>query len=160
VRDVEDGEFGDALRVEERCTPGDGGAPIMTGEKDFLLAELVGDGDDIRNEFGQCVRSNAARFAAEVVSALVGHDDAKACGCEWLDLFVPSVAKFRETVKQYDHGATLGARGDGVQLYCVVLKEDGFQGKWPRGEILPAKARFLRAQNCILRNTEGPCPVN
>ncbi len=52
MRDVKDGEFGDALRVEERCAPGDAGAPIMTSEKDFLLAELVGDGDDIGDQFG------------------------------------------------------------------------------------------------------------
>ncbi len=67
-------------------------------------------------------------FAAEIITALVRHNDAKACGCERLNLFVPSVPKLREAVKQYDRRAVLGAGGDGVQLYCVVLKVNGFQG--------------------------------
>src|SRR5216683_286560 len=77
MRDVEDGELGDALRMQQSSAPGDGGAPIMSREKDFCLAELIGDGDDVGDEFGERVISNAEWFAAEIVAALVGDDGAK-----------------------------------------------------------------------------------
>jgi len=51
MRDVEDGELRDALRMQEVGVPRDGGAPIMSGEKDFLLAELLGDSNDVGDEF-------------------------------------------------------------------------------------------------------------
>ncbi len=51
MRDVDDGELGDALRMQEGGAPGNGGAPIMAGEKDFFLAELVGNGNDVRDQF-------------------------------------------------------------------------------------------------------------
>src|SRR5229473_3588144 len=39
MRDVEDNELGDALRMKQGSAPGDGCAPIMSSEKDFFLAE-------------------------------------------------------------------------------------------------------------------------
>jgi len=60
VRDIEDYQLGDALRMEQRRAPGDGSAPIVTYQEDFLLAELISNGDDIRDEFRECVRSDAS----------------------------------------------------------------------------------------------------
>src|SRR2546425_6252447 len=41
VRDIEDYEFGDALRMNQRRTPCDGSAPIVTYQEEFLPAELI-----------------------------------------------------------------------------------------------------------------------
>src|SRR5258708_35125450 len=51
MRDVENGEFGDALWMQESRAPCHCGAPIMSGEKDFFPAKLIGDGDDVGGEF-------------------------------------------------------------------------------------------------------------
>ena len=51
MRDVEDGELGDALRMQEGGAPGNCGAPIMAGQKDFFPTELIGDGEDVGDEF-------------------------------------------------------------------------------------------------------------
>ena len=51
MRDVEDDELGDALRMKQGGAPGNRGAPIMSGEKDFFLAELVGDRNDVGDKF-------------------------------------------------------------------------------------------------------------
>ena len=99
MRDVEDGELGDALWVEEGDAPRDGGAPIVAGEEDALLAELVGDGEDVGSEFGERVGGGATRFAAGVVAALIGDDDAEAGVGERLDLFVPGIPEFGEAVE-------------------------------------------------------------
>src|SRR5439155_1180904 len=49
--DVLDGELGDALRMQEGGAPGNCGAPIMAGQKDFFPTELIGDGEDVGDEF-------------------------------------------------------------------------------------------------------------
>src|SRR5258708_27336208 len=51
MRDVEDEQLGDALRMKKGGAPGNRGAPIMSGEKDFFLAELIGDSNDVRDQF-------------------------------------------------------------------------------------------------------------
>src|SRR5712692_11477910 len=100
MRDIEDNELGDALRMQERGAPGNGGAPIMSGEKDFFPAELIGDSDDVGDEFSQSVGCHAGGFAAEVVAALVGYDDAKSGGGQRLDLSAPAIPKFREAMEK------------------------------------------------------------
>ncbi len=51
MRDVENGEFSDALRMQESGAPGNGGTPIVSGKEDFFLAELIGDGNNVGDEF-------------------------------------------------------------------------------------------------------------
>src|SRR5215467_12287073 len=97
--------------------PRDCSAPIVTSEKDFLLIKLVGDGDDIGDQLVERVSSDSGRFAAEIVPALVGHNDAKTCGGERLDLLPPPVPEFREAVQQHNHRAVLGAGIDCMQPY-------------------------------------------
>src|SRR6266480_52243 len=63
--------------MQQGAAPGNGGAPIVSGEKDFSLAELIGDGDDVGNELRHGIRRDADGFAAEVIAALVRDDDAK-----------------------------------------------------------------------------------
>ena len=50
MRDVEDGEFNDAIWMEEGEAPGNGGAPIVAGEEETRLIELISDGEDIGGE--------------------------------------------------------------------------------------------------------------
>ena len=78
MRNIQDGEAGDALWVEQSNAPGHSGAPIVAGEEDTIPAELVGNGDDVGDEFRQSIGNDASGFAALVVAALVGHDDAEA----------------------------------------------------------------------------------
>jgi len=114
MRDVEDGELGDALGVEESDAPGDGGAPVVTGEEEFFGVELAGDDQDVGGEMREGVVGGAARFAAEVVAALVGDDDAEAGGGEGLDLLVPGIPEFGEAMEENREGAVWRAGSDGV----------------------------------------------
>jgi hypothetical protein len=116
VRDVEDSELGDALRMEERDAPRDGGAPIVAGEEEFLRAELIGDGENVGSEFGESVVSGATGLAGGVVTALVGNDDAEASGGERLDLFVPGIPEFGEAMEEDDNGTVRRTGGDGVEI--------------------------------------------
>src|SRR5260370_39918795 len=126
MRDVEDGEVSDALRMQQSSAPGDGGAPIMSREKDFFLAELVGDGDDVGDEFGERVRRSAGWLAAQVIAALVGDDHAKSGGGQWLDLFVPRIPEFRKAVEKDHDRAGFGAGGDGVEGHSTQSKREVF----------------------------------
>jgi len=105
MRDVEDGKLGDTLRMEQSGTPRDGGAPIVACKEDAVLAELVGDGEDVGGELGERVGCGAARFAAGVVTALVGNDDAETGGGERRDLLVPGIPEFWEAVEEKNDGA-------------------------------------------------------
>src|SRR5258708_14459789 len=115
MRDVEDNELGDALRMKQGSAPGDGCAPIMSSEKDFFLAELVGDGDDVGDEFCQGIRGNPRGLAAEVVAALVGDDDAKSSGGQRLDLSMPAIPGFREAGAEDCDPSVLRASSLGVE---------------------------------------------
>ncbi len=128
VGDIDDGEFGDALRVEEGGAPGNGGAPVMAGEEEFFCVELIGDGDDVRNQMGHRVVGGAARFVAEVVAALVGDDYPKTGVGEKSDLFVPGIPEFGEAVEEDDQGVVGPTGGYGVELDRAVLEHKGFQG--------------------------------
>src|SRR5260370_28420649 len=97
MRNVEDSEFGNALRMKQSGAPRNGGPPIMSAEKDFFLAELVGDSNDVGNKFRQSVRGHARGLAAEVVTALVGDDDAKSSGGQRLHFAVAAIPKVRKT---------------------------------------------------------------
>src|SRR5215469_12959664 len=97
---IQDGKFGDALGMQQSGAPCNSRAPIVTGEKDLLLPKLIRDGDYVRDQFGQCVRGDAPRLAAEVVSTLVGHYDAKSRCRQRLDLPVPPIPKLGKTVQE------------------------------------------------------------
>ena len=122
MRDIEYGELRDALRMLERGAPGNGGAPIVSGEKDFLLGELIGDGDDVGDELGQSVGCHAGGLAAQVIAALVGDDDAKARRGQRFDLPAPAIPEFREAVEKKHNGTVFGASSNRVQAYCAILK--------------------------------------
>jgi hypothetical protein len=114
MRDIEDGQLGDTLRMKKSGTPGDRSAPIVPGEEDSLLAELVNDGDYVGDQFRKSVGRNSCRFAAEVVTALVGHNDAKAGVGQWFNLVAPAIPEFGKAVKKQDDLAVARAGGDGV----------------------------------------------
>lgn len=112
VRDVEDGEFGDALRVEEGGAPSDGGAPVVAGEEEFFSVELIGDGEDVGNQMGHRVVGGTAGLAAGVVAALIGDDDTQAGVGERGDLFVPGVPEFWEAMEEDCEGGVGRSGGD------------------------------------------------
>jgi hypothetical protein len=123
MRNIEDGQFGDPLRMQKSCAPGDGGAPIVPNKEDSLLTELIGDGDDVGNQFRESVRSNTGRFTAEIVPALIGRDDAKACFSQRFDLLAPAIPEFGKAVKKNDHRTVARARSDGVESHAGIFKE-------------------------------------
>jgi hypothetical protein len=122
VRDIEDDELGDTLRVQQGGAPADGSAPIVSRKEDSVLAELIGDGDDVGDQFRQGVGCHAGGLATEVVTALVRDDGAKAGSSQRLDLLAPSIPEFREAVKQNDNGAVARAGSDRVQADIAILK--------------------------------------
>jgi hypothetical protein len=67
------------------------------------------------------------RLAAQVVPALVGHDDTKSGGSERLDLFAPPIPKFRESMQKNNRGSIFRSSGYGVQPDTSVLKVNAFQ---------------------------------
>src|SRR5271157_1744597 len=107
----------------------------MAGEKDALLAELVGDGEDVGSEFRERVGCRATRFAAFVVAALVRDDEAEACGGERVDLVVPGIPEFGEAMEQDDYGPIGRAGGDSVKLDRAVVKGRVFERGWHGAEL-------------------------
>ena len=99
----------------------------MTRQENLFLAELIGNRNDVVDEFGERVGGNAGGFAAQVVAALVGYNDAKSSRRERLDLSVPPTPKFREAVEKYDDRAVFRAGGDGVQTHGSVLERQSLQ---------------------------------
>ena len=132
MRNVEDGQLGDALRMEEGNAPGDGGAPIVAGEEDARLPEMIGDGENVGREMRERIGGSATRFAARVVAALIGNDDAEAGGGERLDLMVPGIPEFGEAVEEDDDGTVRRAGGDGVKLDRAIVKRQIFERGWHR----------------------------
>lgn len=143
VGDIDDHELGDALRVEDCRAPCHGGAPIVTREEDFLLTELIRNSNDVRNQFGERIGADLRRFAAEVIPALIGHDDAKPGSGQWFDLLLPPIPEFGEAVEENYNRAIRGAGHDGMQAYVRVLEEYGFQ------EIVPAEQFALSKQETV-----------
>jgi hypothetical protein len=142
MRDVEDGKFGDTMRMEERHAPRDGSAPIVASEENALLGELIGDGEDIGNEMGKRVRGDASGLAAGVVAALIGHDDAETRGGERFDLLMPGIPKFGETVEEKNDGSIRAASGDGVEFDGAVVKTQMFQREWHRCRVYARNRRL------------------
>ena len=56
MRHVDNHELGYASRLEKGRAPADSGAPVMSNKEDFLLTELIGDGNDVGDQFGEGVR--------------------------------------------------------------------------------------------------------
>lgn len=119
--------------MKKSGTPGNSGAPIMPGEEDSLLAELINNGDHVRDQFRKSVRSNPCRFAAEVVTALVGHNDAIAGVGQRFNLVAPAIPEFGKAVKKQDDLAVARASGDRVQTNRRILEMKSFH------EIVPAE---------------------
>ncbi len=132
MRNVEDGKLSDALRMQKGNAPSDGGAPIVACEEDARLTEIIGDGENVGNEMRERVEGSATRFAARVVTALIGNDDAEAGGGERLDLMVPGIPEFGEAVEENDDGAVRRAGGDGVKLDRGIAKGQVFVRDWHR----------------------------
>lgn len=128
MRNVEDGEAGDAAGMEKCNAPGHGGSPVMPSQEDFLLAELIGNSENIGDEFAKGVGGNAAGFSAEVVPALIGNDDAKTGGSERFDLAMPAIPEFGKAVKEKGHGSGGGSGGNGVKRDGAVLERESFHG--------------------------------
>ena len=127
MRNVQDREFSDALRVEQRGTPGYDSAPIVAGEEDAFAAELIHNGDDVGDKLCKCVGFCSAGLAAFVVAALVGHDDAEAGSGERRDLPVPRIPELREAVQEQYDRAIWRASGYGVKFHAAVLKSDALE---------------------------------
>ena len=64
------------LGVEEGGAPSYGCTPVVAGEEEFFGVELISDGKYVGNQVGHRVVGGAAGFAADVVPALIGDDDA------------------------------------------------------------------------------------
>ena len=54
---------------------------------------------------------------------MVGDDDSESRGDQRLDLAVPAIPEFRETMEQDHHGAVFGPGGDGMEPQSSVLKK-------------------------------------
>jgi hypothetical protein len=122
MRNIEDGKLGDALRMQQGDTPGDGGAPVVAGEKDARLTEMIGDGENVGSEMRERVVGGAAGFAGCIVAALIGNDDAEAGGGESFDLLSPGIPEFGEAVEEEDDRTVWWAGGDGVELDRAIVK--------------------------------------
>ena len=122
MRNVENGDLGDTLRMQEGDTPGDGGAPVVAGEEDARLTEMISDGENVGSEMGERVVGDAAWFAARVIAALIGNDDAEAGRGERFDLVAPGIPEFGEAVEEDDDRTVRRAGGNGVERDRAIVK--------------------------------------
>src|SRR5216684_4756738 len=102
MRYIENRKLGDPLRMRQSRAPRHRRAPIVSGQENLSFAQLVGDSDDIRDEFGKRIRADPARLAALVVTALVWDNHTKSGRRQRFQLAVPAIPKFRESMQQHD----------------------------------------------------------
>ena len=72
--------------------------------------------------------TGAGRLAAQVVSALVGYNDAKSRSRQRLDLFAPAIPKFRETMEKKHDGPVFRSSRDRVNADTRIFKINGIHG--------------------------------
>jgi hypothetical protein len=125
VRRAESGKTLDAIGMMRSKPPAYGRAPIVTNDPEPLLAKRLGKADGVLSEDVEIVRGDAAWTIAFVVSALVGHDDTKACARQIIDLATPSVPELRKPVQQHQEFAMGRSRLRDVQrdAVCNVARE-------------------------------------
>jgi hypothetical protein len=105
---VEDGQPVDDLRVAHRSVPGEGSAPVMTGQQRRLGPAFVDETADVGGQLVGVVGMDAVRLGGQVVAAHVGGDDAESRRRERLDLQPPAVPELREAVQQHDQRPLAG----------------------------------------------------
>lgn len=114
MRNIQYAELCDPLWMQQRRAPRNGRAPIVPSEKEALRAKAIGDGHDVGNEMDERVIRDAARLAAQIVTALIGRDYTKPRRRERFNLFVPRIPKFGKTVEKHDHRTVGRARSNSV----------------------------------------------
>src|SRR5580693_1914013 len=93
-----------------REPPGDGGAPVVTDERELARAIMIGESENVAGKTIEIVSGDAFGLAAEIVSALIGDDDAIARVCECTDLMAPAEPELRKPVKENYERAGLRPR--------------------------------------------------
>ena len=81
-------------------------ALVVSNDGERGLSEGRSEPEDVVSKHIQGVDSEALRFAGEVVTALVGHQDPKASPRKRHDLLSPAIPELREPMQQ-DHERTL-----------------------------------------------------
>src|SRR5215813_4180046 len=127
MRHVQNCQLVHALRRKQNCCPRDCRSPIVSSEMEVVATQSASDVDNIGNKVADGVVHDVRRFAAEVVSTLVGSDDAKARFCQGADLLAPRVPELGKAVQQ-DHQQTVcRTRSNSMQANAVALNPEVFE---------------------------------
>ena len=136
MRDIDHREFRDSLRMQQSRAPCNRRAPIVTREKNLLLAELIRNRNYVRYQLAQRIGSDTGRLTAEVVPALVGDDDTKSRSSQRLNLPVPPLPEFRKAVEENHDWTVFRPGSDSMESHKAVLEGDGFRHGVHDGESL------------------------
>src|SRR6185436_19394481 len=129
MRDVEDHELAQQLRMRHREVPRGERAPIVADEDARRAAESLDQRADVVDDLRHPIRVDVARLRRLSVTAHVGCDCAEARASERGELMPPGVAEFGEAVEEDD------------QWSVALLDEVQFDGGHERSRLRAAYRR-------------------
>jgi hypothetical protein len=93
--------------------PANRSAPIVPNYGECLLAEAIGESDDIGRKVVEIIVAGANGLVAEIVASLIGRDDMESTLRQRWDLVTPAVPELGESVqKKYQRPIRRASFGD------------------------------------------------
>ncbi|MCG3163845.1 MAG: hypothetical protein JMDDDDMK_05297 [Acidobacteria bacterium] len=118
MRQIENDQFLDVLRLISRQRPRYGAAPIVPDDDRFLAAQMLDHGDHVAHQQSHVVILDALRLVGEVVAALVNRHDV-IIGRQRLHLVAPRIPEIGEAVDHHDQWVFLVAERGVMNLHSA-----------------------------------------
>ena len=107
------------LAVAPGKVPSDDAAPVVPDQGEAVVAERVGDCEDVFGEHLDRICPYVIRLARVPVPALIRNDDAETCGGKRRDLASPPKCDLWKAVQQDDRRPVLGTGNDAGKFQAV-----------------------------------------
>ena len=130
----------------------------MSDDVKPVAPEDVGQAEDVAGKVVEPIGLRAFGFAAQVVAALVGRDDAKTLRRERLEILAPAEPELGKSVQEHDERTLVRPRLGAVQRDAVGRDEAETEWRGPSSMIsIPMRPRYAQC-NAISAPLRSACP--
>ena len=119
MRGIERREPFDAISMARRRPPPYGRAPIVSDDVEGSPAETVGKTDDIRTGPIKIIGGYAFRLVTEIVTTLIGNNDAETGRRKSADVVSPAVPEFWKAMEQKQQITVCRTRLGNVEVNSI-----------------------------------------